>query len=476
MPVLRPPDFPCLFPVGFHHLSMVDLERVCVDYFSLSMTRRPIMDGLTQFMQRLDGANVRGDVWANGSFLTEKIDPKDVDIIVRIDGDAIYDKGTLEQRSAIGWVIANQKATLKCDSYVLMEYQASHHLRTEGQWWYSYWHKQWGFSREDDPKGTGAWCPMSRLEDLQRELQRASAAVVRAERTLAANPDVPSVAATLRTIQKRRENLEQQFLAVAAQEGLEVCGYRIELQGKPASIAALTAVLSSFQKVFTSVYDALVHGPKRTSKTSADTVAATELSFAYTYPGSLGVMMTLPNDRGLFGETKLEEAMGQTLELLSARDIVKVEAMTEIVGLPAVRFAHQWASENAKAGFGADIQWFHDDSVKRELRLQTQEIAEVASSIRQATATEEIVVIGELQDVALSTRTFQMKLSDKIIHGEFKDAINALHPVLLPKTYRATLNVMQKIVIEDGKEEITYFLMRLEPPDGAVVPLPDLLS
>lgn len=111
------------------------------------------MDGLTQFVQRMVDANVLGDLWVNGSFLTEKIDPKDVDVVVAIDGDAMYDNGTPEQRTAIDWVIANQKATLKCNSYVLMEYPVGHWLHVEGEWNYSYWHKQWGFTREDDPKG-----------------------------------------------------------------------------------------------------------------------------------------------------------------------------------------------------------------------------------------------------------------------------------------------------------------------------------
>lgn len=318
---------------------------------------------------------------------------------------------------------------------------------------------------------------MSRLEDLQKELQRTSAAVVHAERTLAANPKVPSVLATLQTIQKRQQNLEEQFIAAAAAEGMDVCGYRIELENKPATISGLTAVLSAFQKVFTSVYDALERGPKLTAKVGAEVIAATELGFAYTFPGSVGVMMTLPNDRLLIGGTKLDEAMGQTLELLSSRDKLKIEAMTEIVGLPAARLAFQWATENEKAGFGADIKWLRNDLVKRELHLQMQEIVEVGSSIRQAMAREEVIATGELVDVSISEHTFKMQLRDRFIQGSFRDAINAEHPAQLPKTYRATLNVMQKIVVDDDKEEITYFLVRLDPPEeGGGLLLTDLSS
>jgi hypothetical protein len=62
MPSSRSPDFPCLFPLGFHHLSMEDLERVCVEFFPLSNTRRTIMDGLTQFMQKVIDAKIPGEM------------------------------------------------------------------------------------------------------------------------------------------------------------------------------------------------------------------------------------------------------------------------------------------------------------------------------------------------------------------------------------------------------------------------------
>jgi uncharacterized protein DUF6932 len=104
------------------------------------------------FVATLETAKVPGEIWADGSFLTEKINPKDIDLVLRVDGE-LYNSGTVEQRQAIDWVIANQKLTLKCDSYVLFGYPVGHPLHDEGLWWYSWWHRQWGFSREDDPKG-----------------------------------------------------------------------------------------------------------------------------------------------------------------------------------------------------------------------------------------------------------------------------------------------------------------------------------
>ena len=98
----------------------------------------------------------------------------------------------------------------------------------------------------------------------------------------------------------------------------------------------------------------------------------------------------------------------------------------------------------------------------------TQEIAQAAASIKSTAPKEQIEVIGELLDVSNIKRTFRMKVNDTIIQGKFEDAISANRPAQLPKTYRAILNMLQKIILEDGKEEIIYFLARLESPERTV--------
>lgn len=152
MSVVSPPDFPSLFPLGFHPKTMEELEQICVQGFSLSTSRAAILAGLKTFVEHLQTAGITGELWLDGSFLTEKINPKDVDVVLKTQA-SLYNAGTADQKAAIDWVIANQKLTLKCDSYHLFEYPVGDPLHEEGKWWYAYWLKQWGFSREDDPKG-----------------------------------------------------------------------------------------------------------------------------------------------------------------------------------------------------------------------------------------------------------------------------------------------------------------------------------
>jgi hypothetical protein len=316
------------------------------------------------------------------------------------------------------------------------------------------------------PKGNRGDYAMSRLAELQRDIQDATVAVARAERTVAAHPDMPSVAATLRTIQKRRENLEGQFLAVTYEMGFDVCSYRIELpDDHRATIAGLTASLGSFQRIFTNVYNGIVKGIKKNSKVAADVIEATSLGFAYSFPGSVGVMMTIENERLLLDESNLDLAMKKTLELMSYSNAAEIQAAAEEVGLPAIRQVHQWASENAKSGYGVDVSWLRGDLVKNHIRIQAPQIQRLEAAIKVATARERVILSGDILDVSIPEKTFRMAVDDRTIEGGFDEAISRAHPVQMPGRYRATLEVRERVVAQEGEDAVTYFLLSLDP-DG----------
>jgi hypothetical protein len=145
-------EYPPLWPAGFHYMTVSAMRRRCVDAFPLSSTRVAIVDGLTAVTGRLVNSWVVGELWVDGSFVTEKIDPQDVDVVLRI-GAGLYNDSLPEQRAAIDWIISNLKESHRCDSYTLMEYSPSDPLFPEGELDRSYWHRQFGFSRGLDYKG-----------------------------------------------------------------------------------------------------------------------------------------------------------------------------------------------------------------------------------------------------------------------------------------------------------------------------------
>jgi hypothetical protein len=146
-------EYPPLYPAGFHPMNVATLRQKCVDGFPLSNTRATIMNGLEQVVQELESFEVAGEIWIDGSFMTQKIDPEDVDVLLRVDS-ALYDGGSPELRKAIDdFDSAQLKHRYHCDSYVWREYPVGHSLHNESEWDRAYWIRQFGFSRGDDYKG-----------------------------------------------------------------------------------------------------------------------------------------------------------------------------------------------------------------------------------------------------------------------------------------------------------------------------------
>jgi hypothetical protein len=146
------PEYPPLLSVGFHEMTVEQIRDICVTNFPLSKKRKGIMDNLEHIISCLSLVGIVADVWVDGSFMTEKIEPEDSDIVVCIE-NGVYDNGTLQQRDTIEWINSNLRADLLCDSYVHVEYPIGHPSHSEGEWLRAYWIKQFGFSRGEEFKG-----------------------------------------------------------------------------------------------------------------------------------------------------------------------------------------------------------------------------------------------------------------------------------------------------------------------------------
>jgi hypothetical protein len=146
-------EFPPLLPLGYHPMSIGGLRRLCVDRFPHSITRPRIMSGLEDIVQHLNGSGMRADLWINGSFTTEKVNPEDVDLVARMMGSD-WIKATPSQKSALQRLNTNNFIdSHRCDTYAFVEYETAQGMGERGEWDKAYWLRQFGFSRGDEPKG-----------------------------------------------------------------------------------------------------------------------------------------------------------------------------------------------------------------------------------------------------------------------------------------------------------------------------------
>ena len=108
------------------------------------------MDGLEVIVKRLVFAGVVGEIWVDGSFVTEKIDPSDVDILLLADGK-FFESASQEQQEIMKWVQANLKDSHLCDSQFWVQYDQTHPEHGRSEWFRAYWLKMFGFYRDDGP-------------------------------------------------------------------------------------------------------------------------------------------------------------------------------------------------------------------------------------------------------------------------------------------------------------------------------------
>jgi hypothetical protein len=149
-------DFPPLLSAGFHPMTPGQVKELCVARFPDSRRRPLVFAGLSSFLAELSSAGVKGEVWIDGSFVTEKLEPADCDLVVCADGALLDIAAPAMQdflRRRFDTERAQVKAAYHCDVYIFPEYPASHMLHGISLQRRAYWQKQFGFDRSKQPKG-----------------------------------------------------------------------------------------------------------------------------------------------------------------------------------------------------------------------------------------------------------------------------------------------------------------------------------
>ena len=145
--------FTPLLPPGFHPMSLGQIQAHFVEneLFRESRTRATHFKNLNLLVDRLRAVEISGELWLDGSFVTDKLDPRDLDLCLRFSA-ALYDQGTRDQVATIEWFL-QMYSTHLIDGYLLQEYPPTHPAQSHGLDNYLYWQKQFGFSRNGSPQG-----------------------------------------------------------------------------------------------------------------------------------------------------------------------------------------------------------------------------------------------------------------------------------------------------------------------------------
>lgn len=135
-------------------MSVDDLKAVVVDGFPRSTRRGMLWSNFLQIIDQLKAASIPCKIWVDGSFLTKKIEPDDVDFVVDVPA-YITDNPTMAQKALL-----NKLADLafckveKLHSFVMLDAPVVHKDYALSQTLHARWKKDFGFAYvSKEPKG-----------------------------------------------------------------------------------------------------------------------------------------------------------------------------------------------------------------------------------------------------------------------------------------------------------------------------------
>jgi hypothetical protein len=248
---------------------------------------------------------------------------------------------------------------------------------------------------------------MSRLRAILDRINDVEATISRISRE-ATDESAFAYRLTLESLENRRDELRSELAEATRHEFVEICDYRI-IPDKVGSyvLSAVTSALHEFQDIFSIVYDAQTSKPKQRATLDAEVVSKTQFNFGFAYEGSLGVALTIRNDRLLLIESDLDQAIGAVFSLLKATSAESLRQSEALYGRAAIRKLYTWSKAHSDYGMSADIKWVRDSEVRKSVLTQSQEFAEICRMIEAKS--DETVLPVTLHGVLASWDTVHRK-------------------------------------------------------------------
>lgn len=139
------PEYEPLLSAGFHDIDINNLDEIFVDNFTNKTRRSHLVSQLRIFLGELSQVNAKFEIWLDGSFLTLKDEPGDIDLLI------VYDKNqmntlSINEKKIINSLFNRPTTKIRYDLDILLCQNDDINNR-------SYWRGWFGFTRNEVPKG-----------------------------------------------------------------------------------------------------------------------------------------------------------------------------------------------------------------------------------------------------------------------------------------------------------------------------------
>lgn len=274
----------------------------------------------------------------------------------------------------------------------------------------------------------------------------------------------------LESLERRRDELREMTEELAAERLIDVFDYRVipGLENR-FPIKEVGQTLSRWQDVLTAFFAAVRENKPRIRATFTKEIEdASTLNWAYSYSGSLGIVMYVPNDQLLATESDLDIAVNAIMELVNTETVADVKRIADRFGKAAVKSFFDWSKTQTDADLSADIKWKRGKDIKVSRLVQPLELEIVQGIIKIADKRNDTIDAYDGVLVALNVKgqgSFKMSFADPEladVSGKFDAHFNWQKPHRVPARYTATLRKIVHTSLWSNEEKTDWELIELD--------------
>lgn len=143
---------------GIHSYTITEFEEQFIKEFPNSSRRKLIYNDFRMWIKNVINEVPPRYIWLDGSFLTEKLNPNDLDLVLFYRPEDIPSK---DISNKLGFLINNVSRKFNCDAYFTltldhldpMILQQMQQTNPQSTMMKTYWKGQFGFDRKNQAKG-----------------------------------------------------------------------------------------------------------------------------------------------------------------------------------------------------------------------------------------------------------------------------------------------------------------------------------
>ncbi len=292
---------------------------------------------------------------------------------------------------------------------------------------------------------------MSGTEYLLEKLHKTYSAIAEIETSLRDFPNDRYILINLSSMKQIASELERDWEQECRVKQTEICRYRVISKGGY-SVADVAKSILEFQNLFSQIFDSLKNGSKKNAVITPDSASETRLDFAFSYPGSLGIAMTVQGEANLFWNS-FDNTIDALMNSVDISDENDVRDAAKALGQAVIKRIYDWSKVNLDANFNVDINWkaVNGNTKGRIITSENmQKLVEIISKTSD-TVRKDISVFGTL--IGLDSQTKHFRFISSGDGPDFSGRVEDEFPIM--NMWKLNYNYEAKILVEETTKYAT---------------------